>query len=369
VHNAVSPPAVIMPGGSITQTISYAALGLTDPPAAVGTAGQRAAPITPVMVATAIVNRIRTVRRGQIESWVTVSQGKLGSYAVMVELEARNTPSNLQVQTGTAGQSVDVLYKLEPTRLGTYFPFDRESTGRAFCYGMRIEQTPGASKWPYVQSVTSMGQPIDAIIEQTCLAGGAMFTRAVATKLDKLSQLDAVRAVLGDQFANIIVNSFSAKTFTVPDAMIIVSITKRGITVAPYHSAASASLVTFNSPSLLDQIWGAIVDVGKGFGEIVGSAVGAAIPSTARGFITSSIQSSPDPNFQLRGVSLYDKFAEPIPYHIPFKETTDQRLSRLAAATKKANRNSPYKDVDANVAAAMRMMTFRPQPQVRLITC
>jgi len=92
----------------------------------------------------------------------------------------------------------------------------------------------------------------------------------------RISAIECLRAVLGPQQSNQ-VNSFSSLTYTVPQAVDVISKGKRLLTIAPYHSASSASLTSYNSPSLWDDFWGAIGDVGNFVAGAAGKFVGGAI--------------------------------------------------------------------------------------------
>jgi len=181
-------------------------------------------------------------------------------------------------------QSVSINFMSEPIRLGAYFPLDKESVGRSFAYATRIAFV-GANgspvnndRYPAIQSLSGNSPPQDSLIMNTQQGGTSNFNQVInATMSQGLHQMEALRAALGNYHSSLIAN-FAGEEMTVAQAVEVIIRCKVSSSTAPYHTESSASLVSYNSPSIFESFINSIFDIGNnivgGVSNLIGGVSG-----------------------------------------------------------------------------------------------
>jgi len=136
-----------------------------------------------------------------------------------------------------------------PTMVGSNFPLDAASIGRACTFGYKTAQS--VNQMPYVSTLASTASPITALIADTMQISAfntwdVQFQARVQTGLPELY---AARSIFEPIYAKIATN-ISTDNYRVGDAVALINKITHNISYAPYNQ--SKNLESFNSPNLMN---------------------------------------------------------------------------------------------------------------------
>jgi hypothetical protein len=261
-------------GANWSNFISLVSQSFTAPIPATPVVTARMGPAVPCRMASKFVGKVYEMFSNLTATWIVSEWSAMGGYTTQTVVNCRIEETPVVITTTTTNMNIRVVSTVIPTKLGAYYPYDKESAGRCFSYSCRY--TPFENdQWPAVQSFSGNSAAVTQLINYTSAGGDSNYIRDVQSKrtAHEVSMIEAVRAVVGPiQFNQVI--AFSGLRYTVPRAIMIITKSKKLLVTTPYHSPSSASLTSYNSPSLWDDFWGFIGDVGDRVASIGGHFVG-----------------------------------------------------------------------------------------------
>jgi len=272
----VRGPGQITGSPNFSLVVNSGPLGITTPMPVTYALGNTVGPLVPCVYAARIINKtMELFGDAGLGTWATFNYAALGGYVNQAQVNAFVQPDIATQGTTTALNYVTMNYRIVQTKVGSYFPLDKESVCRIFAYCPRLGINNSVDRFPSTQNVGGNSAVQDALIANTQMGPNSNYNRSVQAKLGMpgMDNISAARAVLGAMHLDIVPN-FAGDEYLVWQVIEIILRCRKRVTVAPYHSESSSSLTSYNSPNFISEFLGSLFDIGDRVVRTVGGLVG-----------------------------------------------------------------------------------------------